>query len=46
MYFNDDSRVKIEIALARGKDRYDKRHAIKERDMARDTAREMGAVRR
>lgn len=46
MYFNDDSRVKVEIALARGKDRYDKRQAIKERDMARDTAREMGAVRR
>jgi len=46
MYFNDDSRVKIEIALARGKDRYDKRQTIKDRDMARDVQREIRAVQR
>ncbi|MFT4034338.1 MAG: SsrA-binding protein SmpB [Patulibacter sp.] len=46
MYFNDDSRVKVEVALARGKDRFDKRQTIKERDMARDTARELRAVQR
>src|SRR5256884_2517587 len=30
------SRAKIEIALARGKDLYDKRDSIRKRDMARD----------
>jgi SsrA-binding protein len=31
--------VKLEIGIGRGKKRYDKRHAIKERDTARDLAR-------
>lgn len=44
MYFKG-SHVKVEIALARGKDRFDKRHAIKDRDMARDVAREVRQVR-
>ncbi|MBO0769535.1 MAG: SsrA-binding protein SmpB [Solirubrobacterales bacterium] len=35
------SRAKVEIAIGRGKDLYDKRQAIKERDTARDMAREM-----
>ena len=39
------SRAKIEIALARGKDLYDKRDAIKTRDMARDVQRELGEAR-
>ena len=34
-------RAKVEIALARGKKGYDKREAIKKRDRARDSAREM-----
>lgn len=34
-------RAKVEIALARGKKTYDKREAIKDRDRARDSAREM-----
>jgi len=34
-------RAKVEIALARGKKTYDKREAIKKRDSARDSAREM-----
>ncbi|MGO9495460.1 MAG: SsrA-binding protein SmpB [Solirubrobacteraceae bacterium] len=39
------SRAKVEIALARGKDFYDKREAIKTRDMARDVQRELREAR-
>ena len=39
------SRAKIEIALARGKDLYDKRDAIRKRDMARDVQRELREAR-
>lgn len=35
IYFNSKSLVKIEIALAKGKKLYDKRNAIKERDLSR-----------
>ncbi|MHB8659753.1 MAG: SsrA-binding protein SmpB [Solirubrobacteraceae bacterium] len=35
------SRAKVEIALARGKDLYDKRESIRKRDMARDVQREL-----
>ncbi len=38
MYFRD-GRAKVEIALARGKDLYDKREAIREREMKRDLER-------
>ena len=38
IYFRD-GRAKVEIALARGKDRYDKREAIRERDQRRDVER-------
>lgn len=43
IYFShgERSRAKVEIALARGKDLYDKRDAIKTRDMARDVQREL-----
>jgi SsrA-binding protein len=37
-----DGRAKIEIALARGRKAYDKRHALAERDAAREVSREMG----
>jgi SsrA-binding protein len=33
--------IKLEIAIARGKRQYDKRHAIKKRDTERDTARNL-----
>lgn len=33
--------AKLEIAVARGKRKYEKREAIKKKDMARETAREM-----
>ncbi|HEY1518327.1 MAG TPA: SsrA-binding protein SmpB [Solirubrobacteraceae bacterium] len=39
------SRAKVEIAVARGKDLYDKRDAIKKRDMARDVQRELREAR-
>ena len=42
MYFTGTrSRAKVEIALARGKDLYDKRDAIKQRDISRDVQREL-----
>ncbi len=38
-YFSDNNKVKIQIALARGKNVRDKRNDIKERDMKRETGR-------
>jgi SsrA-binding protein len=47
MYFaGSRSRAKVEIALAKGKDLYDKRHAIKSRDTAREIQRELREVGR
>jgi SsrA-binding protein len=47
IYFSGErSRAKVEIALARGKDLYDKRESIKKRDMARDVQRELRDVAR
>jgi SsrA-binding protein len=40
------SRAKVELALARGKDLYDKRETIRKREMARDVQRELREVRR
>jgi SsrA-binding protein len=45
LYFKD-GRVKVEIALARGKDLYDKRRTIADRDARRQIDRELKAVRR
>ena len=39
IYFNKQGRVKIEIALAKGKHTYDKKKTLKERDIARETSR-------
>ena len=39
IYFRD-GRAKVELALARGRRQYDKRHAIAARDAGRDAARE------
>jgi len=39
------SRAKVEIALARGKDLYDKRNTIREREVKRDMERAMSARR-
>ena len=40
IYFSGP-RAKVELALARGKDHYDKRDAIRERDQRRDMEREL-----
>ncbi len=47
IYFSGPrSRAKVEIALARGKDFYDKRESIRKRDVARDVQRELREARR
>src|SRR5437763_15515189 len=46
IYFSEPgSRAKVELALARGKDLYDKREAIRKREMARDVQRELREAR-
>ncbi|MGI4895451.1 MAG: SsrA-binding protein SmpB [Janthinobacterium lividum] len=44
LYF-DNGRVKVEIALARGKKNYDKRHALRERQDNREAERAMSMRR-
>jgi len=39
-------RAKVELALAQGKDRFDKRESIKRREMARDVQRELHDAQR
>jgi SsrA-binding protein len=47
IYFSGQrSRAKVEIALARGKDLYDKRDSIRKREMARDVQRELREAQR
>lgn len=41
MYFND-GKVKVELALARGKQAHDKRHDMAKRDAEREVTRELG----
>ena len=41
LYFNQDGRLKAEIALAKGKKAYDKRATIREREAKKDVARAM-----
>jgi SsrA-binding protein len=45
IYFNARNRVKVEIALAKGKHKFDKKKTLKEKDIARETARSLKAVR-
>ena len=45
LYLNDRGRVKVELGLARGKQAYDRRRDIAERDARRDMEREMADVR-
>ena len=40
MYFKN-GRVKLELGVARGKQQHDKRHAIREKEQAREVRREM-----
>lgn len=41
VYLNEKSRIKVELGIAKGKKSADKRHALKERDIKRQTDREM-----
>jgi SsrA-binding protein len=41
LYFNEKSRVKVEIGLARHRKAQGKKELLKERDIARDTRREL-----
>jgi len=41
IYFNEQGRAKVEIAVARGRKAHDKREAAKEKDWARDKQRLM-----
>ena len=45
IYFRD-GRAKVEVALAKGKDRYDKREAIRDREQRRDMDRALREVGR
>lgn len=45
LYFKE-GRAKVELAVARGRRRYDKRQAIAKRDADREAARAMAAARR
>lgn len=42
LFFSERNYAKLEIALAKGKKLFDKRHDIKERDIKRSMDREMG----
>tara|TARA_B100000809_G_scaffold171676_1_gene168987 strand:+ start:1438 stop:1611 length:174 start_codon:yes stop_codon:yes gene_type:complete len=41
LYFNPNGRAKIEIGIAKGKKTYDKKKAMRERDIQRDAQREL-----
>jgi SsrA-binding protein len=45
LYFSS-GRAKVEIALAKGKDRFDKRESIKDREMKRDLSRALSDANR
>jgi SsrA-binding protein len=45
LYFSN-GRAKVEISLARGKDRFDKRETLKKKDMQRDMQRALREVNR
>jgi SsrA-binding protein len=46
LYINDRGRAKLELGLARGKQTWDRRREIAERDSMRDMAREVAEARR
>lgn len=46
LYFDERGRVKVDLALVRGKHRYDKRETIKRREADRDAQRSMRRAQR
>jgi SsrA-binding protein len=45
LFFNDKGRIKVEIALVRGKREYEKKQKLKERDMKREMDRDVQRFR-
>ena len=45
MYFNEKGKVKVLVALAKGKKTHDKRDDLRKRDQQRDTERELNSRR-
>jgi SsrA-binding protein len=45
MYFNEKGKVKVLVALAKGKKTHDKRDVLRKRDQQRDTERELNSRR-
>ena len=41
LYFNPDGRAKLEIGIAKGKNTYDKKKVMRERDIKRDVQRDL-----
>ena len=41
LYFNEKGKVKVEMAMVKGKKQYDRREDIKSRDMRRETEKEL-----
>ena len=46
LYIDDRGHAKVQLGLARGKQRHDRRHDIAERDARRDMERELADVMR
>lgn len=46
IYFNDRGKVKVALGVAKGKKMYDKRQAIKQKDLDRDTERTMSRFKK
>lgn len=46
LYFSPEGRAKVEIVLAKGKDRFDKRESIKKRETQRDMQRALREANR
>lgn len=42
MFFNERGKCKLQIGICKGKKKYDKRESIKERDIERQTKKEIG----
>ncbi len=46
MYFNNRGLAKVELGLARGKKKYDKRAALRERELEREAQKDLRRVKR
>ncbi len=46
LYFSDRGFAKVELGLARGKKKYDKRAALKEKDLEREAQKDLRGIKR